>query len=74
MTVNSCVDCGTTILGERPRCPRCHDDHARTLVTDADVTATPRSAGQILLQYLVAAQFVAAIVLGAAIALTRGCR
>jgi len=26
--VSSCVDCGTTIIGERLRCPACHDLHA----------------------------------------------
>jgi hypothetical protein len=37
--VSSCVDCGTTIIGERLRCPACHDQHAATLVSgDEDVT------------------------------------
>ena len=88
MTVTSCVDCGTTILGERARCPRCHDAHAVELAAappvDHDVdpgddaTTAPRprhrSVGQILLQYLVGAQFIAAILLGAFLVLTRGCR
>ena len=49
--VSSCVDCGTSIIGERLRCPACHDQHAAALVsaepTDEDVTLprdrTPRS-------------------------------
>ena len=40
--VSSCVDCGTPIIGERLRCPACHDQHAATLVSpdagDEDVT------------------------------------
>jgi hypothetical protein len=31
MKVSACVDCGTTILGERLRCPAHHDEHAREL-------------------------------------------
>ena len=30
--VSSCVDCGTTIIGERLRCPACHDAHASCVV------------------------------------------
>ena len=30
--VSSCVDCGTTIIGERLRCPACHDTHAAGVV------------------------------------------
>jgi len=89
MTVTSCIDCGTTILGERPRCPRCHDAHARELASDTaawsaegapddDAVTAPRprreSVIRILLRWLVVAQGVAAIVLGAMIVLTRGCR
>lgn len=37
--VSSCVDCGTPIIGDRLRCPACHDQHAATLVAgDEDVT------------------------------------
>ena len=40
--VSSCVDCGTPIIGERLRCPACHDQHAAALVSpntgDEDVT------------------------------------
>ena len=43
--VSSCVDCATTIIGERPRCPACHDRHAAALLGDDDVTAPrPRPA------------------------------
>jgi hypothetical protein len=46
--VSSCVDCGTPIIGERLRCPACHDQHAADLVSgDEDVTLprdrTPKS-------------------------------
>jgi hypothetical protein len=33
-TVSACVDCGTTVIGERPRCPACHDRHAVVLADD----------------------------------------
>lgn len=41
--VSSCVDCKTPIIGERLRCPACHDLHASQLsavsaVNDEDVT------------------------------------
>jgi hypothetical protein len=81
--VSNCVECKTTILGGAPRCPACHEAHARELefyahpaVSDDDVTAKRakhESALHILLRWLVTMQFVAAIVLGAAIVITRGC-
>lgn len=47
--VSSCVDCATPIIGERLRCPACHDFHAARMAasqqddaTDDAVTA-PRS-------------------------------
>lgn len=53
--VSSCVDCGTTIIGERLRCPACHDTHAVCVVaahspdvpdavTDATTNATTNDA------------------------------
>jgi len=40
--VSSCVDCATPIIGDRLRCPACHDQHAATVpfvsVGDEDVT------------------------------------
>lgn len=37
--ISSCVDCATTIIGERLRCPACHDRHAESLLSgDEDVT------------------------------------
>lgn len=44
VNVSSCVDCKTPIIGERLRCPACHDLHAAQLstvsssVNDEDVT------------------------------------
>ena len=29
--VSSCVDCTTSIIGDRLRCPACHDQHAAKL-------------------------------------------
>jgi hypothetical protein len=33
-TVSACVDCGTTVIGERPRFPACHDRHAAVMADD----------------------------------------
>ena len=32
---SSCVGCGTPIIGERLRCPACHDEHAAQIATPA---------------------------------------
>ena len=34
--VSSCVDCGTPIIGARPRCPVCHDQHAKRPSNDQE--------------------------------------
>ena len=40
---SSCVDCATPIIGERLRCPACHDRHAGILLSgDEDVTVPRR--------------------------------
>lgn len=40
--VSACVDCATPIIGERLRCPACHDAHVAQLsssaIGDEDVT------------------------------------
>lgn len=38
MTVatSACVDCGTPIIGDRLRCPACHEHHANDVVAAAD--------------------------------------
>ena len=44
--ISSCVDCATTIIGERLRCPACHDQHADSLLSgDEDVTLPRERAG-----------------------------
>jgi len=78
VTTGTCIDCGVTILGERPRCPACHDRHAEELVAE-DVTTprdrtSPESWIRILFNWLVAAQIAGAIVLTIWIVLARGCR
>lgn len=35
---SACVDCATTIIGERLRCPVCHADHAAAI---ADAPLSP---------------------------------
>jgi hypothetical protein len=73
--VSACINCDTTIIGDRLRCPACHDLHARSFVfEDGDVeneVAVP-STFKILLTWLVAAEMLAAIVAGVVLAM-RGC-
>lgn len=40
--VSSCVDCSTTIIGERLRCPACHDRHAVSLLSGNENATFPR--------------------------------
>lgn len=76
MKISACVDCGTSIIGERLRCPACHDRHAANFEPEigTETVASPRagSALRILLPWLVAAEMIAAVVAGIAIAV-RGC-
>lgn len=45
-TMSACVDCATPIVGERQRCPTCHQLHATLLIArplhDEDVLTTRR--------------------------------
>lgn len=38
--VSTCVDCATPIIGERRRCPACHDLHASRVVAAPQDDAT----------------------------------
>lgn len=66
MKISACVDCGTTIIGERLRCPACHEDHAADLLESSDageVTIARDSVEklliwQVLLAWFVLAQFI----------------
>ena len=40
--ISSCVDCATTIIGERLRCPACHERHAEKLLSGDDDVTLPR--------------------------------
>lgn len=63
-----CVDCATSIIGDRPLCPACHDRHARQLVV-SNVDAAPRlarsewtsAAVKILVTWFVTVQTVAIV-------------
>jgi hypothetical protein len=70
--VSACIDCDTSIIGERLRCPACHDRHASAIVDE--VIAQPREASaiRILLGWLVMAEMIAVVIAGIAIVL-RGC-
>lgn len=77
LPVSACVDCALPIIGERLRCPACHDEHARSFVfeddDDADkIISVPPSTFKILLTWLVAAEAIAAVVAGCVLAV-RGC-
>lgn len=73
LPVSACIDCDTTIIGERLRCPACHDQHAKSFAFEVedDVVVTP-SAFKILLTWLVVAEMIAAVVAGLVLAV-RGC-
>lgn len=38
--VSTCIECATTILGDRLRCPACHDQHATRLLASGDEDVT----------------------------------
>lgn len=40
--ISSCVDCTTTIIGERFRCPACHDQHTASLLASDEDATLPR--------------------------------
>jgi hypothetical protein len=84
--VSSCVDCGTPIIGDRPRCPACHDLHAPRGVAsyqeDAadDAVTAPRSRQRVrgvnqgpLARRAVVAIEVLGIVVLALVILVKGC-
>ena len=63
MKVSDCVDCGTAILGDRLRCPHCHDKHAKSIMAHAIKDIAPPSVMRILLGWMVSIQIVAIVVL-----------
>ncbi len=72
---STCVDCGTTIIGERLRCPACHDQLAALLAATngPEVSARPRpSFGRSLLAVTVVAEALIMIACGLVLAF-RGC-
>ena len=40
--VSTCLDCGTPIIGDRVRCPACHDQHAVNLLAGDEDATLPR--------------------------------
>ena len=71
---SACVDCATPIIGDRLRCPACHEDHAAT-IAQAPMTApaaSRESFWQILLSCVVITVILALIVCTLVLA-TRGC-
>lgn len=45
--ISACVDCATTIIGERLRCPACHDQHAAGLAKTRVIVANVSSRGSL---------------------------
>jgi hypothetical protein len=82
-TISTCIDCPTTIIGERLRCPACHQRHAAALLAmsmsmdDDDVTARrPRAGSDVtvsrLARSVIVLEVLVAVVLGFVLAV-RGC-
>lgn len=69
--ISACVDCATPIIGERLRCPACHQQHATVLV-DVPVRDRARSGLDLLARWVLAGETLCAVALGIAIAV-RGC-
>ena len=59
---SSCVDCGTTIIGERLRCPVCYEAHE----------ASRMSFGKALVTWLVIVEIFVAVICGLVLA-AKGC-
>jgi hypothetical protein len=78
--VSTCIDCSTTIIGGRLRCPACHDQYAieltsKSLDDNAETGLVPRSPNHgmgDLIQRIVALEVVGIAVLVLIIA-ARGC-
>jgi len=67
---SACVDCATTIIGERLRCPACHADHADA-VARAPLSAR-EGARKSLLSWVVLFEVLTMLICGLALA-TKGC-
>lgn len=63
--VSSCVGCGTPIIGDRSRCPVCHDQHVKlhveTVTPSGDQEAKPSAIWQVVFAGFVLAQVVVAV-------------
>jgi hypothetical protein len=76
--VSTCLDCSTIVIGERLRCPACHEMHAANLIDDQtmprqrvvvdledDATTAPRQrTGSIFARWIVGLEVLAVIALG----------
>ena len=59
--VSACADCATVIIGDRQRCPACHDRQAgvqEDAAEDEQRDHHPRSAWQILLAWVIGLQVI----------------
>jgi len=61
---SACVDCETPIIGDRLRCPACHEDHAKSM--------SKASFARVLVAWVVIAEIL--VVVGCGLALVvKGC-
>lgn len=78
--ISTCIDCSTTIIGERLRCPACHQRHVTTLLAmsiDEDVTARrPRAGSDVTVsrfaQWVIVLELLTVVTLGFVLAV-KGC-
>jgi hypothetical protein len=67
--VSSCLDCKTTIIGDRDRCPSCHEQHKINVEIGK---AKDRPLSRIVISWFLAVQLIALMV-GLAIMAFRSC-
>lgn len=77
--ISSCVDCETPIIGDRLRCPACHDLYAAQVSASEDDVTAPRHRGAdgdlmptFLMRWIVAAEVIAIVGL-ALVLMIKGC-
>lgn len=69
---SACVDCATPIIGDRLRCPACHEDHAEAIArVPVPVDVAPPERGRV--PWAVIVEVIAVIGGGLVLAVLRGC-
>lgn len=65
--VSACVDCATPIIGERLRCPACHDEHAANLAKRRVIVANASPPGSLAV-WAIFVEVIVMVALGIALA------